>query len=129
MPKLTIPHSANFAYLTAWRRGIGSVHSKEYSTTIRRFAEDTFQVAIVSDSWKATQSAANLTPDPRASGRARLHWTRGAALELVAPLQGSRVLSDARLLQGNHLLSSAAGQCFGVSGSAWILRFRMQGGE
>lgn len=121
MAKLTIPHSANFAYLTAWRRGAGSVHSRQYSTTIRRFAEDTFQVAIVSDSWKKAKSAANLTPDPRPSGRARLRWTRGAALELVAR-EDSRV-------QSNRLLESAAGQCFGVSGTAWILRFRMQGGE
>src|SRR5687767_1808447 len=120
MPKLTIPHSANFAYLTAWRRGIGSVHSKEYSTTIRRFAEDTFHVAIVSDSWKAAQSAANLTPDPRASGRARLRWTRGAALQLVASSQATRSLRETPLLR------SAPGQCFGVSGSAWVLRFCMQ---
>lgn len=117
MAKLPIPHSANFAYVKAWRGNVAHLQARRYRTEVRRFADETFQVAIVGAGWKATKSGAKLTPGLRPSGRARLRWAPGASLELVAAPGGRRLLQGAR------------GQCFGVSGSAWMLRFRMRGDE
>jgi len=117
MVKLNLPHAANFAYVTAWRGNVARLHGRKYRTSVRRFADDTFHLAILCDEWKATQSSAKLTPGTRPSGRARLRWAAGARLELVmAP-------------RGRCLLEGDRGQCFGISGSAWMLRFRMRGDE
>lgn len=117
MPKLSIPHAANLAYVTAWRGNVARVHARSYRTRVRRFADDTFHLSIASSGWNKSQSAAKLTPGSGASGRARLRWAPGARLELVASPRGGK------------LLESARGQCFGISGSAWMLRFRMRGDE
>jgi len=117
MSKLSLPHARNFAYVTAWRGNAARVHTRQYRTAVRRFADDTFHLAIHCDGWKATKASATLTPGARPSGTARLRWAPGASLELVASARGGR------------LLESARGQCFGVSGAAWILRFRMRGDE
>lgn len=123
MAKLSIPHPRNFIYASAWRRNVARVHTRQYRTRVRRFADDTFHLAItgegaiVRDGWKTTQASAQLTPGARPSGPARLRWAPGANLELLASQRGDR------------LLESAPGRCFGVSGGAWILRFRMRGDE
>ncbi|HEY6724044.1 MAG TPA: TIM-barrel domain-containing protein [Polyangiaceae bacterium] len=117
MAKLNIPHAANFAYVSAWRRNVARVHGRHYRTAVRRFSDDTFHLAILCDGWKETQASAKLTPGSKPSGSARLRWAPGASLELVAGPRGAR------------LLESVRGQCFGVSGSAWVLRFRMHGDE